>query len=122
MTKPLWFAGRLSLSVGDSADVINWTHPDGCIAWTIEVLVDEDSPGSQVTVDMSSTTRHAPGALQLTGTTGPTGKARFVFGAQGDSGTVRVTVKSGTSASQINVSASVLEVTSLATGSNVTAW
>lgn len=122
MTKPLWFAGRLSLSVGDSADVINWTHPDGCIAWTIEVLVDETVPGSQVTVDMGSTTRHAPGALQLTGTTGATGKARFVFGAQGDSGTVRVTANTGGSTSVLSVSASVLEVTSLATGSNVTTW
>jgi len=122
MTKPLWFAGRVSLSVGQSADVINWTHPDGCIAWTIEILISETVPGSSVTIDMGSTTRHAPGGLQLTGTTGGTGKARFVFGAQGDSGTVRVSVTSGGSTSVIEASASVLEVTSLATGSNVTAW
>ena len=118
--EPLWFAARANVAGIASADLINWAHPNKPQGWVIEILVFDTVGGGAGEISMTSTTRHAQGGLVLPFAVGATGYARLIFGAQGDSGSIKVTGATGGSVFQFN--ASVLQVTSTPVGSNVTAW
>jgi hypothetical protein len=120
MIDPLWFAARANVAGIGTADLINWAHPAKPQSWVVEVLVFDSVGGGAGSISMSSTTRHAEGGLTLPFTVGATGYARLIFGAQGDSGSIKVEGLTGGSALQFN--ATVMQVTSTPVGSNVSAW